>query len=152
MLCKTQEILFYFHLKIVFSLILRQIISISLLLILGMTLLPWQSICIAHPFGHEHHHHDGPSPCELRRIALQQPGENLLPQMDCDHISKATDDYSQTQLEIVTPSLPLVAVVPVVFDLVIFEIKEQPFLIPPTPHCRSASLFSDIPLRGPPLV
>jgi hypothetical protein len=83
---------------------------------------------------------------------LQQPGENLMPLMDCDHISSATDNYSQTEVESIVPSQQLIAVVPVLFNLVSFELKELPFLIPPAPNCRSASLFSDSPLRGPPLV
>jgi hypothetical protein len=117
-----------------------------------MTLLPWQAVCLAHPLGHEHQQHDGPSPCELRAIALQQPGENLLPLMDCDHISSATDNYSQTDVERTVPAQQLTTVVAVLFNLVSFEVKELPFLIPPAPNCRSASLFSDSPLRGPPLV
>ncbi len=117
-----------------------------------MTILPWQLMCIAHPFGHDHHEHDGPSPCEIHRMVAQQPGEHLLPPMDCEHISEATDDYSQTQTERIVPTKQLVAVAAVVFDLVRFEITEQPFLIPLEPNCRSATLLSDSPLRAPPLV
>ena len=119
---------------------------------MGMTILPWQAMCVAHPFGHDHHEHDGPSPCELRRMTLQQPGEHLLPPMDCEHISDATDDYNQTQVERIVPTIQLIAVAAIVFDLVSFEITEQPFLLPPDPNCRSATLISDNPLRGPPLV
>jgi len=85
-------------------------------------------------------------------MVLQQPGEHLLPPMDCEHISDATDDYSQTQTERIVPTIQLIAVAAVVFDLVRFEITEQPFSIPPEPHCRSATLLSNSPLRGPPLV
>ncbi len=109
-------------------------------------------MCVAHPFGHDHHKHDGPSPCELRRITLQQPGEHLLPPMDCDHISDATDDYNQTQTGQIVPTIQMVAVASVLFNFVSFEITEQPFLIPPEPNCRSATLLSDSPLRAPPLV
>lgn len=109
-------------------------------------------MCIAHPFGHNHHAHDGPSPCELRSIALQQPGVHLVPPMDCEHISDATDDFSQTQLESIVPTIPFVAIAAVIFDLVSFEIATQAFLIPPETNCRSATLLSDNLLRGPPLV
>jgi len=117
-----------------------------------MTILPWQAMCVAHPFGHDHQEHDGPSLCEIHRMVAQQPGEHLLPPMDCEHISDATDDYNQTQVERTVPTVQLIAVAAVVFDLVSFEITEQPFLLPPDPNCRSATLLSDSPLRGPPLV
>jgi len=126
--------------------------SIILLFILGIILFPWQLICIEHPFGHEHHHHDGPSPCELYRQAMQQPGEHIFPPMDCDNISKVTSDYDQVQVEKTVPPLQLVAVVAVLFDLVGFEPTQQPFPLPPDPKCRSATLLSDSPLRAPPLV
>jgi hypothetical protein len=119
---------------------------------MGITMLPWQMMCTAHPFGHDHHKHDGPSPCEIRRMALQQSGEHLLPPMRCNHVSDATDDYSQTQLEKIVPTIQMVAVASILFDLVNVEITKQPFLIPPEPNCRSATLLSDRPLRAPPLV
>ena len=119
---------------------------------MGITILPWQLVCTAHPFEDTHHEHDGPSPCELRRMVLQQPREHILPPMDCEHISDATDDYNQTQVERIVPTIQLIAVAAVVFNLVSFEITEQPFLLPPDPNCRSATLHSDSPLRAPPLV
>jgi len=117
-----------------------------------MTILPWQLVCVAHPFGHDHHEHEGPSTCELHRMAAQQPGEHLLPPMECEHISDATDEYNQTQVERIVPSIQMVAVAAVIFDLVSLETTEQPFLLPPDPKCRSATLLSDSPLRAPPLV
>lgn len=118
-----------------------------------MTILPWQLMCIAHPFGHDHHAHEGPSPCELRAKAIaESDGPIILPPMDCEHISEATDDYSQTQTERIVPIIQLVAFTAVVFDLVSFGIKEEPFLSPPEAYCRSATLLSDSPFRGPPLV
>lgn len=119
---------------------------------MGMTIFPWQLVCAAHPFGNDHHGHDGPSSCEIHRMAAQEPGQHLLPPMECQHISDATDDHNQTQVERIVPTIQLIAVAAVVFDLVSFEITEQPFLLPPDPNCRSATLLSDSPLRGPPLV
>lgn len=124
-----------------------------LLFIIGMTILPWQLMCIAHPFGHDHHAHEGPSPCELRAKAIaESDGPIILSPMDCEHVLDATDDYNQTQVEKIVPTVQMVAVAAVLFDLVSFEIKEQPFLSPPEPYCRSATLLSDSPLRAPPLV
>lgn len=131
---------------------MRQLKSILLLFVLGLTLVPWQSICTTHPFGHDHHGHDGPSTCELHAMVAQQPGEHLLPPMDCTHISDATDEYNQTQVERIVPTIQQVAVAAVLFDLVSFEITEQPFLLPPEPKCRSATLLSDSPLRAPPFI
>jgi len=75
-----------------------------------------------------------------------------LPPMDCEHISDATDDYNKIQAERAVPTIELSAVFAVVFNLVSFEIREQPFLNPPDPNCRSATLLSDSPLRAPPIV
>jgi hypothetical protein len=85
-------------------------------------------------------------------MAAQEPGQHLLPPMECKHISDAIDDYNQTPVEKVVPTIQMVAVAAVLFDLVSFEIPEQPFQLPPDPNCRSATLHSDSPLRGPPLV
>jgi len=85
-------------------------------------------------------------------MAAQQPGEHLLPPMDCKHISEPTDDYNQTQVERILPTIQMIAVAAVIFDLVSFETTKQPFLLPPDPKCRSATLLSDSPLRAPPLI
>ncbi|MBK8517137.1 MAG: hypothetical protein IPL55_12915 [Saprospiraceae bacterium] len=131
---------------------MQQIKSILLLFIMGIILFPWQMICLAHPLGHEHHHHDGPSPCELHRIAAQQGGQHILPPMECNHILSAIDDLQQPQVEKIVPTFHTLIVFAVLFDFVNFDNKEQPFLFPPDPQCRSATLISDNPLRGPPLV
>ncbi len=147
-----KRLIFRSHFKIVFSQILQRFKSILLLFIMGMTILPWQLMCIAHPFGHDHHEHDGPSTCDLHLMAAQLPGEHLLPPMDCAHFSDATDDYNQTQVERIVPTIQLAAVIAVLFDSFGFEITQQHFLLPPDPNCRSATLLSDSPLRAPPLV
>ncbi len=131
---------------------MRKFKSILLLIIMGIILFPWQMICLAHPFGHEHHHHNDPSPCELHRIAAQQGGEHFLPPMECGHILSQIDDFQQPQVEKIAPTVQLFAILAIVFELVKLDNHEQSFLFPPDPQCRSATLFSDNPLRGPPLV
>ncbi len=131
---------------------MKQIQSILLLLIIGITLLPWQLACNAHPFGHTHHKNSGPSACEILRKVIQQPGKHLTPPMDCKNVAAATDTYDQTQVLNIVPTIQLAAVDVVIFDLVGFEIKEQPYIFTPDPNCRSAIIISDSPLRGPPLV
>jgi len=127
--------------------------AILLLFILGTTLVPWQLLCTTHLFGHHHHHeHDGPSPCELHRIAAQQAGEDLLPPMECAHISDATYDYNEVRAERTASPLQWVAVAVVFVDAAGFQPAAPPFLKPPDPRCRSATLLSDSPLRAPPLV
>ena len=119
---------------------------------MGMTILPWQMVCKTHPLGHQHKDGDKPSLCEIHKKAAQEPGQHLLPPMECEHISDAIDDYDQTPVEKVVPTIQMVAVAAILFDLVSFEIPEQPFQLPPDPNCRSATLLSDSPLRAPPLV
>lgn len=126
--------------------------SIVLLFIMGILLFPWQMLCVTHPTGHNHHEHDGPSLCEQYRMAAQEPGEHLLPPMDCENIKSFTTDYSPTQVNKIVPTVQMVAILAVVFELITLDHQEQPFLIPPDPNCRSATLLSDSPLRGPPLV
>jgi len=123
-----------------------------LLLVLGFSLFPWQFICLAHPLGHDHHDKDEISPCEISKKIMQQPGEHLLPPMECEHISTYTDNFNQTDTEKITPSLQIIATTVVIFNLVNFENPPQIFLLPPEPCCRSATLLSDSPLRAPPLV
>jgi len=115
-------------------------------------MLPWQVICTAHVFDSNHHNHEGPSSCELHRIAAQQEGQHILPPMDCEHVSSAIDGYTQPQVEKIVPTVQMVAMAVVLFDLVKFDIQEQSVFLPPIPNCRSATLLSDSPLRGPPLV
>lgn len=127
-------------------------IAILLLLIMGITIVPWQSMCMAHPLGHEHHAEDELSPCEIHRIVAQQAGLHLLPPMECEHVSDATDDFNQNQVEKIVPTIQLIAVASVLFDLLSFETPEQPYFNPPNPNCRSATLLSDSPLRAPPFI
>lgn len=119
---------------------------------MGIILFPWQMICLAHPFGHDHHHHQGPSICELHRIAAQQEGEHLLPPMECGHILSQIDDLQKPQVEKIAPTVQLFAILAIVFEFVKLDNHEQLFLFPPDPQCRSATLISDNPLRGPPLI
>jgi len=121
---------------------------------MGITLFPWQMVCSSHPFGHEHHHHaEGElSTCELHEKFAGADGQHILPPMECEHISSQIDDFNQTQTEKVIPAIQMAAIVAVVFDLYSSNNKQEPFLIPPEPNCRSATLFSDSPLRAPPLV
>ena len=81
-----------------------------------------------------------------------EAGKHILPPMDCKHIAHTVDYYNRSQVEKTAPTLQLVAVAAVLFDLVKIDSKAQHFLFPPVPKCRSATLYSDNPLRGPPLV
>lgn len=119
---------------------------------MGIILFPWQLICVAHPFGHEHHEHDGSSPCELHRMYANEPGEHILPPMECEHILSQLDDFQQPQVEKVKPTIQTLAIATVLFNLICIEQYEQPYLFPPDPNCRSAPLLSSHTLRGPPLV
>ncbi|NBC83684.1 MAG: hypothetical protein GVY19_09910 [Bacteroidetes bacterium] len=125
--------------------------SILLLTAMGIILFPWKMICIAHPFGHDHHHHEGPSPCELRE-QVAGTGPVYLPPMDCKHIDDATDEFKQPEKEQIKPSVQTLAIVLVTFDLVRTDYQQVPVQIPPEPRCRSAPVIISNPLRGPPSV
>lgn len=68
--------------------------SILLIAIMIIMICPWQSICIAHPFGHDHQPHENSSPCELRR---QYPGKGpaFFPPMDCEHVAPQFEDFEK---------------------------------------------------------
>lgn len=125
--------------------------SISLLVIMGMVLLPWEVICVTHPLGHKHQHHDGPSPCELRK---NYKGEYPVfwPEMDCKHINAITDDFQQTRNEQIKPVVQTLVFVAVTLELIQVPYTEQPHLLPPEPRCRSIPIISSNSLRGPPIV
>lgn len=116
-----------------------------------MIFFPWQTICIAHPFGHVHHDHDGPSPCELRK---QYKGKDaaLFPPMHCHNFSADTDNYQAPDKFQIQPIYQTLAIVAVLFEFIKITSPEQPYLFPPDPNCRSATIISDNTLRGPPLV
>ena len=125
--------------------------SILLLIIMGMVLLPWEAICVAHPLGHKHHHHEGPSPCELRKNYKGQYPV-FWPPMDCKHINAATDDFQQPQKEQIKPAIQTLAFIAVTLELIQVPYTEQPHLLPPEPRCRSATVITSNSLRGPPFV
>lgn len=130
---------------------MRKFKSILFLFILGIILFPWQMICTAHIFGHSHHKQDVPSLCELRR---QYKGEGAVfwPPMDCRKNFSTVSDFQEPQNEKIVPTIQMLAIVAILFDVVTLDNQEQLFLLPPAPNCRSATLLSDSPLRAPPLV
>lgn len=128
-----------------------QLKSILLLFIMGMMMLPWQLVCIAHPFGHHHHQHDGPSPCELRR-QYQGTEPVFWPQMDCEHVSALIDDYQLPQTEKVIPTLQTLAVTAILFDHLIIQKYECNFIPIPEVHNNSDPPLTSISHRGPPFI
>ena len=131
---------------------MRKLTAVLLLSILGIILFPWQTICIVHPPATENHHHKGPSSCEIHRIAVQQKGEHFSQKMECKHVQSQIYDLQNHQVENVAPGNQLFVILPVDCESVKLGNHKQPFSFPPDPQCRSATLISDNPLRGPPLV
>jgi hypothetical protein len=127
--------------------------SILLLFIIGVLVFPWGLIdfCVTHPTGHKHHHHEPgkPTPCELRK---QSEGTAYWPPMDCRKFSVSTDDYQAPDKFQIKPTYQTLAVVAVLLELVTISFPKEPFLFPPEPKCRSATIISVNALRGPPLV
>lgn len=135
---------------------MQRLKSILLLFIMAMLIAPWSLLdfCIAHPFGHDHHHEPGkPTPCELRAKAIRESnGPIMLPPMDCDKFSVNADDYQAPDDSQVKPTTQTLVVAAVLLDIVRLDYPEEPFPIPPDPKCRSATVISTRQLRAPPLV
>jgi hypothetical protein len=64
--------------------------------LLGLVSIPWQLVCLEHPFGHEHHAHQGSSPCEMRR-QYQGDVPAWWPPMHCHHTVAKTDAFQLPQ-------------------------------------------------------
>ena len=126
--------------------------AIFLLLIFSFSITPWQLVCTAHPFGHEHHENNQPSICDLHKSIQGQEGEFLLPPMECEHINSALDDFTLVVGQNIVPDVQLLAIVAVIFEIPLDFKQNTTFLIPPIPKCRSATLLSDSPLRAPPFI
>lgn len=133
------------------SKVLKRLLSISLLFIFGMMIFPWRLVCIAHPFGHSHEHHEPgkPTPCELHRMYAGKV-TCFLPPMHCKHLSPDTDNYQTTEKFQIKPTFQTLAFAAVVFQIIKVDYPEQPFIIPHEPNCRSAPILSVYSLRAPP--
>jgi len=68
------------------------------------------------------------------------------------HTLSPVDDFQQTQVEKVKPTIQTLVVAAVLLDLVRIASHEEPIFFPPDPKCRSAPILSSHTLRGPPLV
>jgi len=121
--------------------------SILLLFVMGIMLFPWQLICTTHPFGHDHHEHDGPSPCELRK---QYKGTDTVfwPPMDCKDISAQFINCQLPKTDKIKPTLQLIATI--LFDLHVLPEYETNFIQLPEARSNSDPPFKSISDRGPP--
>ena len=124
--------------------------SVYLLIIMGIMLFPWQLICTAHPFGHDHHEHNGPSPCELRR-QYSGDGPVFFPPMNCDHVSSQFEDFKTPQTEKVKPTIQTIAVAIAIIDLHILPEYETNFIQLPETRSNSDPPCRPIKDRGPPI-
>ena len=127
--------------------------SCFLLLILGISFFPFGMFCISHPLGHQHHDHNGPSACELHAKYSGSQGKHFLPPMDCEQFSATTGDFVLShENTLSSTNLKIIVVATLFFKLQQLNSFSQSFALPPDPNCHSATLFSDSPLRVPPLV
>lgn len=118
-----------------------------LLFLMGIILFPWQAICLTHPL----HYHEGKSICELRKeYKGNQPF--FWPPMHCKHTVLKSTDFQQSQYDSVLLVLSPFTITTYSFDFTSNQEEIRPYLFLPEPNCRSATLISDNPLRGPPLV
>ncbi|PCJ86794.1 MAG: hypothetical protein COA57_05635 [Flavobacteriales bacterium] len=123
---------------------------ILLLFVTGMLIFPWRSfeVCIAHPMGH-HHHHNGPSPCELRKTT--KGTTSYLPPMECFKFFVYADDYLLPSQEQLKPDVQSLVIASKYFDLVKFPLPQNVFISMPEPRGNSDPPLSNNTLRGPPL-
>jgi len=124
--------------------------TILLLFIIGILILPWQLLCLAHPFGHEHHHHDGPSPCELR-AQYQGDAPCFWPPMECKHLSADVGEYQQPMDVKISHPVKAFAIVAILFNWV--EQGQPVNEIPVFNHENNNAdpPLTTISLRGPPI-
>lgn len=127
---------------------MQKIKSIVLLNLMGIILFPWQSICLAHPLGEPPH--KGISTCELRK---EYKGDQAVfwPPMHCKHTVLKSTDFQQPQYDTILLVLSPFTITTYNFEFVSNEREMKPSLFLSEPNCRSATLISDNPLRGPPL-
>lgn len=123
--------------------------SLYLLIVMGIMLFPWQLICTAHPLGHDHHEHDGPSPCELRQ-QYSGDGPVFFPPMNCDHASSQFEDFQPPQTEKVRPTTKSVAVAIVIIDHIILPEHECNFIQQQETRSNSDPPCRSVQYRGPP--
>ncbi len=123
--------------------------SFLLLILMGIILFPREMVCMTHPLGHNHQH-EGPSPCELRQ-QYKGKGDALWPPMDCKKMLTAIEQFDIQDVQKTATSVQLI-VVAVLLDIINPDNNRQPDLPSPYPNCRSATCYSDSPLRAPPLV
>jgi hypothetical protein len=121
------------------------------LFILVVMVLNWVLVgmCTAHPLGHDHHSHDGPSPCELR---AQCSDTSFWPPMDCQKLHQASDEYQVPEEHLVKPTLKTWVVAAMVLQLLSVDLPDRTHATPPDPGSTSEPPLPANTLRGPPIV
>lgn len=119
---------------------------------MGMTLFPWQALCQAHPLGHEHHDHDGPSPCEQLREKQKQHKETAFwSDMECVHFSAFEADYETQQTKPLKFSTQQMLVALILLDVLDCSIPSSEFISQPETRSNSdPPIVFSISHRGPP--
>ncbi len=125
--------------------------SILPLFIVGVMLLNWVvvGVCSAHPLGHDHHSHDGPSPCELR---AQSKDTSFWPPMDCQKLILAMDEFQIPAEHQVKPTFITWVFAAFVLQLLNVRPLDNTHLAPPDPGGTSDPPLDANTLRGPPIV
>lgn len=128
---------------------MQKVKSILLLFLMGIILFPWQTICLAHPLGEPHH--EGKSTCELRR---EYKGDQAVfwPPMHCKHEVLKSTDFQQPHLDQLLFAVSPFLITTYNFEFISDSKEIKPYLFLEEPNCRSATIISDNPHRGPPLV
>ncbi|TAK49352.1 MAG: hypothetical protein EPO28_00790 [Saprospiraceae bacterium] len=130
--------------------LMRRLTSISLLLLIGTLLVPWQELCVAHPLGHKPHPPGEHSACELHKM-YKSDKPAFFPPMHCKHVSEVVGAFQLPQHEQAKVTFQTLAVAAVVFDfLPSFQDTENECAPATDERCNSGPPLPANVLRGPP--
>ena len=131
---------------------MRQFTAISLLILMGTLLFPWQELCLAHPFGHKPHPPGEHSICELHKM-YRSGKPVLLPPMHCKHVSEKVSAFQLPQNDLAKPTLITLPSVAVNVDfLPLTQYYQNDYFPLPDVRCNSGPPLPANILRGPPFV
>lgn len=126
--------------------------SIFLLSLIGTLLVPWQALCLAHPFGHKPHPPGIHSACQLRKL-YKSDKPAYFPPMHCKHVVEVVSAFRPHQAERLAPGGDIFPGLIHAFDRPRLGHCPAGHHRPmPELRCNTGPPHSCTTLRGPPLI